>query len=130
MDKGKGKGKGKDKGKPIIAPATSTTTSEDMDVQEEAPARGSKRSASPPTVGNTTAPSSVCGPGSATKKRRTSLARNTTSQMNQNTHIEESLAEADENDESKEPSPQKRRRVGSPQGSRKLSKPSSHPRII
>ena len=68
MDKGKGKGKGKDKGKPIIAPATSTTTSEDMDVQEEAPARGSKRSASPPTVGNTTAPSSVCGPGSATKK--------------------------------------------------------------
>ena len=42
--------------------------------------------------------------------------------MNQNTHIEESLAEADENDESKEPSPQKRRRVGSPARVKKVVK--------
>ena len=104
MDKGKGKGKVRVR-KPIIAPATSTTTSEDMDVQEEAPARGASGPLHHPRR-ETRQPRRVAWPGSATKKRRTSLARNTTSQMNQNTH-RESLAEADGNDESKEPSPQK-----------------------
>ena len=75
------------------AKASAFAADEGMDVEEEAPARGSKRPASPPTTRTASA-----GAGSAAKKRRTGLAQSSTTDVHGSSDTDE-LPDDDNEDE-------------------------------
>ncbi len=98
--------------KGMAAKASAFAVDEGMDVVEEAPARGSKRPASPPTTRTTSA-----GAGSATKRRKTGLAQSSTTDVHGSSDTDElpdDGSDDGEEEEKKEISPKKRRRMTSP----------------
>jgi hypothetical protein len=104
----------KSKGEAIVTPAVSTSVGEGMDVEEEAPARGTKRPASPTVVGESPAEVRNGGSGATAKKRRTSAMQSSTSHLHHGVRTEEEQGEEDRGGETKELSPAKRQRTSPP----------------